>query len=169
MKKLAVFQIVLGALIVLIDTLAISGTFSSNQFVYFYPLGNKMPGIESGSPIQMLRPEVLKVACAATIVIVLLGLLVVITGVTQLFNTNRGKGTINDVMLGVLIVIIDVLALVATFLTPVVFGHNEPDALKVARWAMEAILPIGLLFIIASLVKLVNMRKSQRIKTKGLA
>ena len=133
MKKLAVFQIVLGALIVLSGALAASGTFSSIKFVYFYPLGSKIPGVESGPPVQILRSDVLNVACVATVIVVLLGLLVVIKNAAYLFNAIKGKGVKSDVMLGVLIVLIDALALGSAFLTPVVTGSNEPEALKVAR------------------------------------
>lgn len=159
MKKLAVFQTVLGALIVLIGALAASGTFSSIKFVYFYPPGSKIPGVEPGPPVQILRPDVLNVACAATIIVVLLGLLVVIKNAACLFNANKGKGAKSDVMLGVVIVLIDALALGSAFLTPVVSG-NEPEALKVARWAMESILLLGTLVVIVSLVKLVHIKKS---------
>ncbi len=160
MKKLAVFQIVLGTLIVLIGALAASGTFSSIKFVYFYPPGSKIPGVESGPPVQILRPDVLNVACAVTIMVVLLGLLVVIKNAAYLFNANKGKGAKSDVILGVLIVLVDALALGSVFLTPVVSGSNEPEALKLARWAMESILLLGTLVVIISLVKLVYTKKS---------
>jgi hypothetical protein len=160
MKKLTVFQILLGTLIVLIGALAASGTFSSIKFVYFYPLGSKIPGIGSGQPVQILRPDVLNFACAATIVVVLIGLLVVIKNAAYLVNANKGKGIKSYVMLGILIVLIDALALGAAFLTPITLGDNGPEALKVARWAMEAILPMGTLVIIVGLLKLVYTKKS---------
>jgi hypothetical protein len=91
---------------------------------------------------------------------VLIGLLVVIKNAAYLVNTNKRKGIKSDVILGILIVLIDALALGAAFLTPLTLGNNGPEALKVARWAMEAILPIGTLAIIVSLLKLVYTKES---------
>lgn len=161
MKKLTFVQVVLGALIVLIGALAASGTFSSIKFIYFYPPVRNIPGIESGSPEQILRPDVLYLTCAATIFVVLLGLLIVIKNAAHLVNTNKRKGLKSDIILGILIVLIDALALGAAFFIPVVSEHTiEVEALKVARWAMEAVLPIGTLVTIVSIVKLGYFKKS---------
>ena len=77
--KLAIAQIVFGALVVIIDSLAIGGSFSIH---FSYPQPN-------GGMIDVLRPEAILVTQWATIAIIPLGLLVIATGIIQLRKTKR--------------------------------------------------------------------------------
>ncbi|MDO8715817.1 MAG: hypothetical protein Q7J73_03295 [Dehalococcoidales bacterium] len=111
-----------------------------------------MPQVSSA-----MRLELLKVTCTATIVVALLALLVVTTGVAHLFKLDVINRKINDVMLGVFLVLTNALALGAAFLTPI-HWNNEPEALGVARSAIEVNYLLSLLFLIISRAKLVNTK-----------
>ncbi len=149
--KLAVIQVLLGMVIGLFDAVAIFATFSAlNHPSYVVPTG--------GYVSSDLRLELLKVACTATIVVALLALLVITIGVVRLYKRDTTKWKINDVMLAVSIVLTNALALGATFLTPIRWNY-EPEALGVARSAIEYNLLLGLFLILVSRKKVVNTQK----------
>ncbi len=77
--KLATLQIVLGVLILLIDSLAVGGVLSTH-FTYLQP---------HGDPIQAVRPEALKVARWATIAVVPLALAVIGCGIAQVMRLKK--------------------------------------------------------------------------------
>jgi hypothetical protein len=77
--KLAIIQIILGVLLVLIDALAIGATFST-QFNYVLP---------HGEIAAQVKPESVRVARWATVLLMPLGLSVIGIGIAQLRAYQR--------------------------------------------------------------------------------
>jgi len=147
LKKLAVIQIIIGTLILLLGVLAASGLLSSFKFVYFNPL-------RGGPPVQALRPEYLGLACAAISIVVLSGLVAAVKNAISPATAGGRKSAIIGLSIGILPLLTGAAALGFVYLAPVVAGVNEPEALKVARLTMQAILPAVIIYLIVSALKL---------------